>query len=78
MNFAIDGYIFITSDYFKHAAHLEESVSRHLQVTGYCEEFVLDLPKRFAVDFVGETDLAYAGDFVHNYSFCNIALRRRV
>lgn len=71
------GYIFITSDYFRDPAQFEQSVSRHLQVTDYNEQFVLDLPNRFAVDFVGETDLAYAGDFVHNYSFCNVCLRKR-
>lgn len=71
------GYIFITSDYFRDAEHFEHSVSRHLQVTPYSESYVLSLPQRFPVDFVGETDLAYAGDHVHNYSFCNVALRRR-
>lgn len=71
------GYIFITSDYFRDLEQFEQSVSRHLQNTPYRKEFVLDLPNRFAVDFVGDTDLDYAGDFVHNYSFCNVALRKR-
>ena len=71
------GYIFVTSDYFRNLEQFEQSVSRHLQVTPYRKEFVLNLPQRFAVDFVGETDLDYCGDFVHNYSFCNIALRKR-
>lgn len=71
------GFIFITSDYFRDLPHYEESISRHLQVTPYNKEFVLDLPNRFDVDFVGETDLDYRGDFVHNYSFCNICLRKR-
>src|SRR5258708_4278089 len=71
------GYIFITSDYFRDPEHFEQSVSRHLQVTDYNEQFVLNLPRRFDVDFVGETDLGYRGDFVHNYSFCNVCLRRR-
>lgn len=71
------GLIFITSDYFRDEAHFQESVSRHLQVTPYSEAYVLSLPERFPVDFVGDTDLAYAGDFVHNYSFCNVALRKR-
>jgi SAM-dependent methyltransferase len=72
-----NGYIMITSDYFRDPTHFEQSVSRHLQVTDYNEQFVLDLPKRFAVDFVDETDLAYAGDFVHNYSFVNVCLRKQ-
>lgn len=70
------GYIMITSDYFRDLDHFEQSVSRHLQVTPYREDFVLDLPNRFPVNFVGPTDLAYRGDFVHNYSFCNIVLQR--
>lgn len=71
------GLIFITSDYFRDLAHFEQSVSKHLQVTPYTKAFVLDLPKRFEVDFIGQTDLDYQGDFVHNYSFCNVALRKR-
>lgn len=71
------GYIMITSDYFQHPEHFEQSVSRHLQNTPYSESFVLALPAEFPVDFVGETDLAYCGDFVHNYSFCNVCLRKR-
>jgi SAM-dependent methyltransferase len=72
------GYIFITSDYFRHPEHFEQSVSRHLQVTPYSECYIESLPRRFPVDFVGGVDLAYRGDFVHNYSFCNVCLRRRI
>lgn len=71
------GYIFITSDYFRDPAHFEQSISRHLQITDYRKEFVLDLPNRFGIEFVGGTDLDYKGDFVHNYSFCNICLRKQ-
>lgn len=71
------GLIFITSDYFRDLEHFEQSVSRHLQNTPYRREFVLDLPNRFPVSFVGDTDLEYCGDFVHNYSFCNVALRKQ-
>lgn len=71
------GYIFITSDYFRDIEHFEQSISRHLQNTPYREGFVLALPTVFPVDFVGETDLAYRGDFVHNYSFCNICFQKR-
>lgn len=70
------GYIFITSDYFRDPEHFEQSVSRHLQVTPYSKAFVEALPERFGLEFVGETDLDYRGDFVHNYSFVNICLRR--
>lgn len=71
------GLIFITSDYFRDLAHFEQSVSRHLQVTPYREQFVLDLPGRFGLEFVGDTDFGYRGDFVHNYSFCNVCMRKR-
>lgn len=70
------GLIFITSDYFRNLEQFELSVSRHLQNTPYRKEFVLDLPNRFPVAFVGDTDLDYCGDFVHNYSFCNVCLRK--
>lgn len=70
------GLIFITSDYFRDEAHFEQSVSRHLQVTPYSEGYVNALPGRFPVEFVGATDLGYRGDFVHNYSFVNICMRR--
>jgi len=72
------GYIFITSDYFRDIEHWEQSVSRHLQNTPYREDFVLALPTVFDVAFVGETDFGYCGDFVHNYSFVNICLRKPV
>jgi SAM-dependent methyltransferase len=70
------GYIFITSDYFRDHAQWQRSPSRHLQFTAYTEEFVRGIPSMIAASFVGETDLAYAGDFVHTYSFCNICLRK--
>jgi ubiquinone/menaquinone biosynthesis C-methylase UbiE len=70
------GYLFITSDYFRDLVHFEQSASRVYQVTPYMQAFVLALPTRFPVAFVGGTDLDYRGDFVHNYSFCNICLRK--
>lgn len=70
------GYIFITSDYFRDEAQWEASPSRHLQVTPYMKEFVLTIPERFGLEFVGDTDFDYAGDFVHSYSFCNICLKK--
>lgn len=70
------GLIFITSDYFRDLQHYSESISKHLQFTPYRKEFVLNIPNIVPVEFVGETDLDYRGDFVHNYSFCNIALRK--
>lgn len=71
------GLIFITSDYFRSMEQYEQSVSRHLQVTPYRQEFVEALPERFGLEFVGATDLEYRGDFVHNYSFCNICMRKQ-
>lgn len=72
------GLIFITSDYFRDHAQFEASPSRHLQFTPYMKEFVLTIPSMIAVDFVGETDFDYCGDFVHSYSFVNVCLRKRV
>lgn len=73
-----NGLIFITSDYFQDLEQFEASPSRHLQFTPYMKDFVLGLPNRFPVNFVGETDLDYCGDFVHSYSFVNICLRKHV
>lgn len=70
------GYIFITSDYFRDLAQWEASPSRHLQVTPYMQQTVEQIPKKFGLAFVGETDFAYAGDFVHSYSFVNLCLRK--
>lgn len=71
------GYIFITSDYFRDMIQFAVSPSRHLQFTAYTKEFVLDLPNKVPVSFVGETDLDYCGDFIHGaYSFVNICLRK--
>lgn len=72
------GLIFITSDYFRDLVQFEQSVSRHLQVTPYREEYVNEFPLKYGVEFVGDTDFAYAGDFVHNYSFVNLCLRKPV
>jgi len=71
------GYIFITSDYFRDQVQYERSPSRHLQHTAYTEAFVQSLPSKIDADFVGDTDLAYCGDFVQTYSFVNICLRKR-
>lgn len=70
------GLVFITSDYFRDLAHFEQSVSRHLQVTPYRPDYVAALPQRFGLQFVGDTDFGYRGDFVHNYSFVNLCLRK--
>ena len=70
------GLIFITSDYFRDLAQFETSPSRDLQQTAYMKDSVLDIPNVIDAEFVGETDLDYRGDFVHNYSFVNICLRK--
>lgn len=72
------GYVFITSDYFRDLAQWEVSPSRHLQVTPYMQTFVEALPARFGLEFVGETDFGYRGDFVHSYSFVNLCLKKPV
>jgi SAM-dependent methyltransferase len=70
------GYVMITSDYFRDIEQWEASPSRHLQVTPYMQAFVETLPVRFGLEFVGPTDFAYAGDFVHTYSFVNLCMRK--
>lgn len=72
------GFVFITSDYFRDLPQWEASPSRHLQVTPYMQESVEALPGRFGLEFVGDTDFGYRGDFVHSYSFCNLCLRKPV
>lgn len=71
------GYIFITSDYFKDLPQWEASPSRHLQVTPYMQEYVERIPELYPLEFVGDTDFAYAGDFVHSYSFVNLCMRKK-
>lgn len=71
------GYIFITSDYFRDIPQWEASPLRHLQVTPYMKDFVLELPEKFGLEFVGDADFDYRGDFVHTYSFVNICMRKR-
>lgn len=70
------GYLFITSDFFRDLWQFELSSSRGLHHTAYTKEFVLGLPHKIEAEFVGDTDLDYRGDFVHNYSFVNICLRK--
>lgn len=73
------GYIFITSDYFRDLQQWEVSPSRHLQVTPYMKEYVVTIPDRFGLEFVGDSDFDYCGDFIHNaYSFVNMCLRKPV
>ena len=78
---AMDGRTFHgpeqASDYFRDLEHFEQSVSRHLQVTPYRPDYVATLPERFGLEFVGATDFGYRGDFVHNYSFVNLCMRKR-
>lgn len=70
------GYIFITSDYFRDLPQWEASPSRHLQVTPYRKEYVEGIPSKFGLEFVGDTDFDYKGNFVHSYSFVNLCLRK--
>lgn len=71
------GYIFITSDYFETDEQIEQSPWRFAQHTAFKKETVLEIPSIIDVEFVGDTDLDYRGSFVHNYSFCNICLKKR-
>lgn len=76
------GLIFITSDYFRSVhgqldfAQAAASPYKDGQQTCYHKELILNLPTVIPVEFVGATDLDYRGDFVHNYSFCNVCVRK--
>jgi len=76
------GLLFLTSDYFRsengsfQQAQYDASPYKLGQETPYHKEFVLNIPNKIDVEFVGETDLDYRGDFVHNYSFVNICMRK--
>jgi SAM-dependent methyltransferase len=73
------GYLFLTSDYFREGddQQLAASPWRWSQETAYTRRTVESLPRRVPVDFVGATDLDYRGDFVHNYAFVNVCLRKQ-
>lgn len=77
------GYLFITSDFFRSGPdgkgepeQIDASPYKYGQETCYTKEFVLDIPNKIPAMFVGDTDLDYRGDFVHNYSFVNICLQK--
>lgn len=76
------GLIFITSDYFRSDrgevdnAQWNASPYRDGQHTPYHKEHVLNLSNVIPVNFVGEVDLEYRGDFVNNYSFVNVCMRK--
>lgn len=72
------GLIYLTSDYFQNEEQGEKSPFRSIQHTLFTETLVLDIPSRIPVNFVGGTDLTYMGDFVWNYSFVRMLLRKRV
>lgn len=72
------GYLFLTSDYFKDREAWEASKFRAIQHVPYDADYVANLPAMLggAVEFVGPIDLHYRGDWVWNYSFVNVCLRR--
>jgi SAM-dependent methyltransferase len=77
------GLLFITSDYFRSQAHSLTSPALGMQHTRYDAAKVRAIPKLIDVEWVdngspvGVTDLKYHGDYVNNYSFVNMCLRKR-
>lgn len=70
------GYLFLTSDYFRDVEQADQSIFRSIQHTIFTEPKVYEIPSIIPVTFVGGMDLTYKGDFVNNYSFCNICLQK--
>jgi SAM-dependent methyltransferase len=71
------GYLFITSDYFADEAQIESSPYKQIQHTAFTPELAGRIDRMIDADFVGGHDFRYRGDFVHNYSFVNLCLRKR-
>jgi 2-polyprenyl-3-methyl-5-hydroxy-6-metoxy-1,4-benzoquinol methylase len=75
----VGGYIFITSDFFRDLAQADASPFRQIQHNLFMPEVMDDLPRKMGgdVSWVGEQpDFSYRGDWVNNYSFVNICLKR--
>jgi SAM-dependent methyltransferase len=75
----IGGYIFITSDFFQNEEQADKSIFRSIQHNLMMPQTMMDLPGKMGdgVSWVGgHPDFVYRGDFVNNYSFVNICLRR--
>lgn len=70
------GYIFITSDFFRDKEAWEKSPFKQIQHNVFYERNVEAIMSCIPVEFVGEKDFSYRGDFVNNYSFVNICLKR--
>lgn len=72
------GHIFITSDFFRDEEQANKSPYRQIQHTIFTPDVMADIPRRmgYGVSWVGPLNFEYRGDFVHNYSFCNMCLRK--
>ncbi len=72
------GLIYLTSDYFRDLAQANQSPYRAIQHTCFTAALVARLPEMAdtPIEFVGGMDTTYRGDFVHNYSFITMVLRR--
>lgn len=71
-----NGYIFITSDFFRDEAQADASPFRQIQHNIFTPEKAAEIETLIPVSFVGGKDFSYRGDFVNNYSFLNLCLQK--
>jgi hypothetical protein len=72
------GYVMITSDFFSDLEAAELSPFKTIQHTKFTPTLASKIPElsEDLLEFVGEQGFSYRGDFVNNYSFVNMCLRR--
>lgn len=76
---AVNGYVFITSDYFRDHLHWQKSIALACQRNPFwpsCMDYTLELARSVGLELVGEADWAYCGDFVNNYNFISLTFRK--
>jgi hypothetical protein len=71
------GYVFLTSDYFRDEAALDASPFKSIQHTAFTSHRMQSQVVEALLSglhYVGDQDFTYRGDFVNNYSFLNMVL----
>lgn len=70
----LGGFVFVTTDYFENELQMDLSPFRDIQLTKFTSERIAKLLTTVhSLRMVGGCALQYRGDFVHNYSFVNLA-----
>lgn len=81
------GYLMITSDFFRDAAHADQSPNVHCQLSRFYEAealYKISSVLGHGAEFVGRSDvlpetltgIRYRGDFVNGHGFVNFCLRK--